>query len=208
MCQNCSASTNVTTVSYSCLLRWTSVIHVPRCGQRSIIVLKIVVTIPHTLKINFHLLRKTPVSEWSQTLLNEILKYKHFSSLSHNTSWIALLILAGDGINHVTFLACHKSVSAISVQLCSCELGYIRQGCESFLNCEPHKVRYICGQRENYLIINMVLHSLLQIKKYGYFSRNKRYVSSWLERNGIPFRARKLVRLKTKKKMLKITWIS
>ena len=41
---------------------------------------------------------------------------------------------------------------------------YIGQECEKYLECEPHTIRYICGQRENYLLINMFIYSLLQIK--------------------------------------------
>jgi hypothetical protein len=78
-------------------------IHVPTCGQRIIIVLKIVITTPQTLKLNLHLLRRTPVSEWSQILLNEILKHKHFSSLNHNTSSIAGLIKTGADFNNVIY---------------------------------------------------------------------------------------------------------
>ena len=61
--------------------------------------MKIVVT---TL-LNFNLLRKTLVSEWSQTWLNEILQQKRFSSFSHNTSSITVLIPADSGINHVIY---------------------------------------------------------------------------------------------------------
>ena len=138
------------------------IIHVPTCGQRCIIVMKIVVTTPHTLNINFHLLGKTPVSELSQTLLNEILKHNHSSSSNHNTSSITGLIIAGVGINRVIYLHATKVFVPFLSTLALVNEVYIRQERESFLNFEPHNATYICWQRENYLLINMVIYSLLK----------------------------------------------
>lgn len=123
-------------------------IHVTRCEQRIIIVIKIVVKTPHTWTIKFYVLRKTPVSDWSQILLNEIIKLKLLSSLSHTSSPIAVLISAGVGINHVIYSHATKVFLQFPSSFALVNITCICQECESFLNCEPHNTTYMCVGRE------------------------------------------------------------
>ena len=103
----------------------------------------------------------TIFDEWISKTHFFHVKPHQFHTIAQSNKW---------RFNHVTFLACHSSVNVISVQLWFCELGLYTSGEWKFLNCEQHNITCMCGKRENYLLINTVIYSRIQLKKYGYLA--------------------------------------